>query len=153
MKEEIVFAVKTAVTEGPTATCAVFLLTNESLDGKVVSQWRENARIGAWRVVKGGRETVLERVEGDQEVQHQDAFYGQVEEKAEPERRTQIGSVLVFEGKNWKMASEKKWREKVIDIAGFEDVGETKIRGKDHRVLKGPDCFAAVRVTESAPAE
>ncbi len=151
--ESLICTVKSAVVEGSTASCSVFMLSDpEGLVGKTVSHYREEVRIGSWRVVSYERTLVLERVHGDEAPQMADYLTGEVlRTEPPPPSRRQFGHHLVFEGKNWKLASEKKWREKLVDIAGFEHVGDTTVKGRPHRVLKGPEFFVAVRVESPEP--
>jgi hypothetical protein len=113
--------------------------------GTVLLQYKDAAKVGSWHVESYGKELTLVRMEGSAELEQCDYLFGEVmvSEPPPPSRR-QIGFYLTFEGKNWKLAAEKKWREKQVDIAGFEHVGDTKIKGKPYKVMKGPESFAAV---------
>jgi hypothetical protein len=144
--DSLVCTVKSAIIEGDTATCRVFVLCGQvDLVGKHLIQNREGQVVGSWRVDAQGAEWVLTRQEGP-DLEQCDYMYGELPvTEPPPPSRTQFGHYLVFEGKNWKLAAEKKWREKMVDVAAYEAVGETTLRGKPHIVLKGPDCFAAVR--------
>lgn len=152
--ESLICTVKSATSEGSRTTCSVFMLSDPTdLAGKVLSQYKDAVKVGEWRVESYAKELVLERVSGDQDVELADYLYGEVVVIAPPPSRTQIGHYLVFEGKNWKLAAEKKWRERQIDIAGFQPVGETAIKGKPYRILKGGDVFAAVPSSASSTPE
>lgn len=143
--ESLVCTVKSAVTEGSKTTCSVFMLADPTgLAGRVLSQYKDAVKVGEWRVESYGKELILERMSGEAEVELADYLFGEVTQSEPPPSRRQIGFYLTFEGKNWKLASEKKWREKQVDIAGFEHVGDTRIKGKAYKVMKGPDIFAAV---------
>lgn len=146
---------KTSSEDGKTA-CSVFMLQDPmELVGKEITQIRVEERIGTWRVLeseKRGRELVLERLSGDVEIEPCDAFYVDLPEPVVivPGVRAQFEQAYVFSGKNWKLATEKKWQEKVVNVGGFERVGETRLRGKPHRVLKGPEFFAAVLMPDES---
>jgi hypothetical protein len=148
--ESLVCTVKSAVPDGAKTTCSVFMLAQPvEFVGTVLLQYKDAVKVGSWRVESYGKELVLARVDGDLELEQCDYLFGEIvlSEPPPPSRR-QIGHYLVFEGKNWKLAAEKKWREKQVDIAGFEHVGDTTIKGKPFKVMKGPDFFAAVRAEE-----
>lgn len=148
--ESLLCLVKTTASEGSKTTCSVFMLLDPmEIVGKVLTHVRVEERIGKWRVESYAKELVLERVEGEAEVEPCDAFYVELVQTAPPPSiRTQFEQALVFSGKNWKLAAEKKWKDKIVNVAGFEEVGETMLRGKPYRILKGPDGFAAVRSSE-----
>jgi hypothetical protein len=151
--ETLVCTVKSAVPEGERTTCSVFMLSLPvDFVGTVLLQYKEAVKVGSWRVESYGKELVLARVDGSAELEQCDYLYGEtiVVETAPLPSKTQIGFYLTFEGKNWKLAAEKKWIEKQVDIAGFEHVGDTRIKGKPFRVMKGPTFFAAVRAEETS---
>lgn len=153
--ETLICTVKSAVEEGSRTTCSVFMLADpKDITGTVLAQFKEAAKVGEWRVESYGKELVLERVSGELPIELADYMYGEVAlAEPPPQSRRQIGHYLTFEGKNWKLAAEKKWREKQVDIAGFEKVGETRIKGKPYDVMKGPDVYAAVPSSASSAPE
>jgi len=153
--EGLLCLVKTTASEGDRTTCSVFMLLDPmELAGRVLTHVRVEERIGKWRVESYARDLVLVRVEGDTEVEPCDAFHVELPEAAPPPPvRTQFENALVFSGKNWKLAAEKKWTDKVVNVAGFERVGETTLRGKPYRILKGPDSFAAIRMPDPEPGD
>jgi len=53
------------------------------------------------------------------------------------------GPVLMFAGKNWKLASPKKWIPMNLAVDGYSVVGELKLNGKEYSVFKLPEGFAA----------
>ena len=53
-------------------------------------------------------------------------------------------SVLMFAGKNWKLASPKKWVPTNLDFwADYAQVGELTINGKAYTIFKLAEGFAA----------
>lgn len=155
MTEDLLCSVKgVALTENGKIICSVFMLRDiKELTGRTLSQYRLENRVGAWKVESYNKDLVLERIDGISEIEPCDTLHIELEASPVSVVETHIEQALVFSGKNWKLASEKKWTEKTIDVTGFEKVGETKIRGKAYHVLKGPDVFAAVKIRENTPIE
>lgn len=150
--DSLVCTVKSAVIEGDRATCRVFILCEPvDLVGKHLMQNRDGQYVGSWRVESQGAEWVLARQEGP-DLEQCDYMFGELPvTEPPPPSRTQFGHYLVFEGKNWKLASEKKWRERMIDVAGFQHVGDTTIKGKPYQIMRGQDVFAAIPSSPSSP--
>jgi hypothetical protein len=151
--ETLVCTVKSATPDGARTTCSVFMLALPvDFVGTVLLQYKDAVKVGSWRVEAYGKELVLARMDGSSDLEQCDYLFGEVKvSEPPPPSRTQIGFYLVFEGKNWKLAAEKKWREKQVDIAGFEHVGDTRIKGKPFKILKGPEFFAAVPAPPTEP--
>lgn len=150
--DSLVCTVKSVTIEEDRATCKVFVLCGPvDLVGKNLLVNRDNRYVGSWKVESQGAEWVLVRQEGP-DLEHCDYLYGELPvTEPPPPSRTRIGFYLCFEGKNWKLASEKKWREKQVDIADCEHVGDTTIKGKPYQVMRGADFFAAVPSSPSSP--
>lgn len=57
--------------------------------------------------------------------------------------------VLVFRGKNWKLASESKWKDEDIDTVPEDAVGTLKIGEMVYTVYMIPDGFCAFDETRA----
>lgn len=152
--ESLVCTVKSAVTEGEKTACSVFMLAQpKDFVGTVLFQYKDGAKVGSWSVESYEKSLVLVRVDGSLELEQCDYLFGEITVVEQPPpSQNKFGHFLVFEGKNWRLASEKKWREKLVNIAGFEHVGDTTIKGKPFMIMKGPELFAAVPTPAAPPA-
>ena len=55
----------------------------------------------------------------------------------------EVSAVLIFGGKNWKLASPKKWVAASLSLDGLAAVGELAINGKEYIIYKLTEGFAA----------
>ena len=170
---ELFCTVKTAVDNGDAVECSAFILRNYQLKpGSKVEQIRSAEVLAVWEVVEQtprgiilkserkagsmefGDELYTERPAPDPTPEPVPAPIKQkpiVQEKQpkDPIMTTTPKAVLVFAGKNWKLASPKKWVPMNLQLDGYASVGEINISGKLYTVFKVtqygdmPDCFAA----------
>lgn len=146
--ETLICTVKNSEIIDDVTVCSVFILNKfPDSEGKKLYQYRDSNKVGVWLIRSFGLKTHLTRVSGNVEIEQCDALYGDMEMSEKVVSVTPQQRVLVFEGKNWKLASEKKWREKELDTTGFEEVGDSSFKGKAHKILKGPSCFVAIPVS------
>lgn len=159
-KLDLVATVKFSTDQEDHTECNVFLLSNENMVGKTLYQVRDEVQCGTWEVLDQGKGVLkLKRMSGEAEFVMVDALYTEHVEPvvvSEPVRAPQ--KVMTFSGKNWKLASEKKWKEiyfHFLDEAiatayksgASESVGEATIRGSLYTIHKFESTFLAVPKT------
>lgn len=78
-----------------------------------------------------------------------DTFSEETEKSNQVEKAKKNSPVkaLAFQGKNWKLASDRKWVESLVFTSG-ESVGKRTIFGSQYEVYKTGSGFAAVKVTD-----
>jgi hypothetical protein len=155
--------VKSATDNGDRVECSVFMLQNLRLEpGTQVDQHREtngeSVIVASWELVEQTNTTlILKRGElGAEAIDIADGFYAQLPVEVKPSKKdpmeykiTKNGppppeAVLVFAGKNWKLASPKKWVPTTgLDLGSCQKVGELTIHGKLYHVFKLNEGFAA----------
>lgn len=148
---ELLCTAKTAVDNGETVECSVFMLRDWQLQpGDKIEQRRDTGQaletVATWEFVsQTPNKLILKRVIlGAETIEMADGFYvvPPVEDKPVVAGLPST-PVLVFGGKNWKLASPKKWVPATLVIDGYPSVGELNIGGKDYEVLKLNEGFAA----------
>ncbi len=147
--------IKEAVDSGDAVECSAFILRVFQLNpGDNIQQIRESVVVATWQIVKKtARGFILKDPAGAMKAesfQFGDEIHVEepaIEEK-EMEHPKEAVKVFVFSGKNWKLASPKKWVPMSMDLNGHTPVGEINLSGKLHTVYKLPDCFAAQEKTE-----
>lgn len=148
---EILCTTKSAVNNGETVECSIFLLQDWKLEpGTIVEQRRNTGQeietVARWELVAiTPKSLILKRVIlGAESIEMADYFYAMPPIETKPVVTSlQSTPVLVFGGKNWKLASPKKWVPANLVVEGYPSVGELNIEGKDYVVLKLTDGFAA----------
>lgn len=137
--------VKSSIEVGETVECSVFVLQNRRLEpGTRMEQRRNDVVIASWELIaqQTANSLSLKKSFPADSIEFADSFYaeGQI---VEAPMETEPLPVFIFGGKNWKLASVKKWVPGKLAVDGYETVGEIKINGKDCDVFKLPDCFVA----------
>ena len=146
----------------------VFMLRNWQLEpGTRLEQRRGEEIVAVWVLIKQQpRSLMLKKLEGGS-VEQADAFYvspppdptpiepvpfmplarrsaPRVAEEVSQDAASSGGdTVLIFGGKNWKLASPKKWIPGNLVLDGFSAVGELVLGGKSYTVFKLTEGFAA----------
>jgi hypothetical protein len=157
----------TVVEVGGCIECAVFMLRDWKLEpGTRIEQRREEGVVAIWELVdlspkllvlKLAEKVPMVGPEGEINIEQADGFYAAapalVVPKApvspwspppvETNSGSETASVLVFTGKNWKLASPKKWVPMKISLAGCQIIGDIIINGKGYFVHRLPEGFAA----------
>lgn len=144
-KLDLVATVKSSIENDGLVSCAVFLTTYSDVSNVRVYQYRDESHIGEWDSV-GFENGVLQlkRVSGSDALEPVDALYVDHVEPAKPEPHTTFVWAMTFSGKNWKLASEKKWNETSVQVDLTSAVlGEVAIRGKLHEVRRAGEVFVA----------
>jgi hypothetical protein len=133
--------------------CSIFLLRNDlDLIGRTLEHRRETTILGTFSVESIAVDVFsLRRLDGGEPIVSGDVFYAQLEEP-----KMEIVSTLVkgfvFSGKNWKLASPKKWKDGSVESPSSKPVGEVNLSGNLCDVFKLETGFVAIaRATESAP--
>lgn len=143
---ELFCTVKSAAKIGDVIECSVFILWDIILSpGTKLEQRRGEDLIAVWELVEQKAKSLILKVEGTElNVELADGLYANLPVRQEPVRQEPTAeAVLVFGGKNWKLASPKKWVPMSLSLDGYDVVGELNIGGKDYLILKLPEGFAA----------
>jgi hypothetical protein len=152
---ELFCTAKSAVEVGDTIECTAFILRDRKLEpGTKLEQRRDGDEgpmvIASWELVElTTKSLILKKGDGSMDsIQSADGFYVEalIEEKP---IEVPTMSVLVFSGKNWKLASAKKWVPMDLAVDGCPSVGEMSIGGKEYVILKLAEGFAARLKTAS----
>jgi hypothetical protein len=144
-----------------TLECAVFLLRMEPLDvGTKLEQRRitgdEQILIATWELVSQTGKTLVLKKQSEYNIELADSFFAEVPAAPirvlthTPTRAPESAAtypVLVFAGKNWKLASPKKWVPMNLSLDGCDIIGQITIAGKNYSVFRLPDGFAAYETT------
>ena len=142
---DLVATVKSSSVSGDNVECDAFVMCRESLTSRKIFQYRDNMQCGTWEVLAHTKSVlVLKRIDGDQELVEVDALYVEHQEPIVQPAAAAPQKVLTFEGKNWKLASEKKWKEAYVTGASSDVVGEATLRGKLHEIRKSESGFIAI---------
>lgn len=138
-KLDLIATVKTSTESDGVVSCAIFLTTYGDVSNAKVYQYRDDVIVGEWNSVGYENGTIhLKRISGSSLPEPMDALYVDHIEPSKPEPQTTFVWALTFSGKNWKLASEKKWNETSARVDFTSPVlGEVTIRGKLHEVRRG----------------
>jgi hypothetical protein len=143
---------------GDCIECPVFMLRDWQLEpGTKLEQRREEEVVAIWELVEHQPRSLMLKKQSVA-IERADAFYAvapaMVTPKAplsprspppvETNTGSEITSVLLFTGKNWKLASPKKWVPARISLAGCQIIGDIVINGKGYFVHRLPEGFAAL---------
>lgn len=125
--------------------CSVFMLQNKQVpEGTKLEQRREESKIAEWELISHTPKSILLKKEHlSDTIEFSDSFYIEQSDEEVISKEMTLTPVYVFSGKNWKLASPKKWVKMNLNVEGCEKVGDIKIEGKDCTVFKLTDCFAA----------
>lgn len=136
--------------------CSVFMLQGPmELRGKIVQHRRGDDLIGTFRVSDvQDKRLVLAREAGTEALEQCDALYVEVIEPTPPSpAEPTVVKALLFSGKNWKLAGDKKWYPTTVhaaQLAELEEVGKAVVGGLESRILKSEDGFLAVRTGQDS---
>ena len=139
--------IKNVIVKDDCIECSIFLLQNWKLDpGTILEQRRDGAIITTQELVSYTNKLMTLK-KSDNEILFGDTFYAEAP-FIEVKEVTQLSKVLAFSGKNWRLASTKKWKQSEISLEGCKRVGELSVNGKDYDVYKiedenNPTTFAA----------
>ena len=138
---EMFFAAKTTVDGEETVEISAFVLRSWVLpSGTKVEQHRESAIIATWELVSHtNKSVVLKKL--DIPIEFGDMFYAESPVIEAPMVEAPTMNVFVFSGKNWKLASAKKWTPAellatTVHRGMSEILGDINIKGKDCDVCK-----------------
>jgi hypothetical protein len=143
---ELLCTAKSAVDGDSTIECHVFMLRDWRIEpGATLEQRRGDEVIATWElVVQTGKSLILKKGTTPAEsIELADEFYVQPPVIEQPVTMQATIPVLLFGGKNWKLASPKKWVKANISVEGCPQVGELNIDGQDYVVIKLAEGFAA----------
>ena len=157
---DIFCTVRSATDNGDNVECSVFMLRRLNLKpGVQLDQRRDTGEgpsiVASWEFVSQTDKTlVLKKGDlGAYFIEQSDGFYANVPEDVIAEHKTEehqpmnqdiaSQSVLIFAGKNWKLASPKKWVSASILLDETAHVGELSINGKQYDIFKLNEGFAA----------
>lgn len=144
-KLDLIATVKSSTEDDGLVSCAVFLTTYGDISNVRVYQYRDDSNIGEWSSLGCDNGVLqLKRVSGSDSIEPMDALYVDHVEPTKPEPQTTFVWALTFSGKNWRLASEKKWNETSVQVDLTSPVlGDVSIRGKLHEVRKAGEVFVA----------
>jgi hypothetical protein len=143
---ELLCMAKTATVSGENTECTVFMLRNWVIEAGASLEQRRCKEgveiiIATWTLIgQTGKNLILK---GKGEIEFTDSFYVESPVRVEELVQTTATSVLVFKGKNWRLASPKKWMPAILDVDGYPSVGGLNIGGKDYVILALNEGFAA----------
>ena len=152
MPFEIFCSVKRSVEKEDSLTeCSIFLLRDDiDLVDKVIEHRRVcsdgEAVLGTFKVVSFSKKLlVVQRITGSVVVNKCDLFYIDRPVIFQVETSKYV-SGFIFEGKNWKLASSKKWQSKNFELpdSGSQSVGVVTLNNLQYDVHKIDNGFIAV---------
>jgi hypothetical protein len=154
MKSELIATVKQEFGATPeTFECRVFLLREDlDLTGRIVEHKRGEEVLGAFVLESITKDFFkMRRTSGSDTPIVTDSFYVQLEDAqvatAQEAPRGPVVSGYMFSGKNWKLASVKKWKNGQVESPSkSKPVGEINLFGHQCEVHKTDSGFVAIPI-------
>jgi hypothetical protein len=145
-EKKLVATVKSSLEDGDVIKCKIFLLDDIDLVGKIIEQHRhtdEEQIVGKFIVLESSKpELVVRRIDGSLSLDMCDSLYVQLEDEVSQPISTKVNAYS-FNGKNWKLASIKKWKPCKIDRPNSECIGIVNLH-TSCKVFKTDDGFVAI---------
>lgn len=155
MPFDLLCAIKKVRVDGPVFDCNMFLL-QENLDiiDKVVEHRRVGADnkeslLGKFKILSiSNKNIVLHRLEGEEFIKSHDVIYLERQITQQLQSNIILISGYGFDGKNWKLASAKKWVKKQFERPCSPPLGTVTFDTVAHDVHKIDSGFVAVPQTQ-----
>lgn len=156
MRSELIATVKQGYGSTPdTFECRVFLLREDlDLTGRIVEHKRGEEVLGAFVLESITKDFFkMRRTSGSETPIVTDSFHVELEDsQINAAQETHHGSVVsgyTFAGKNWKLASVKKWKNEQVERPSSKPVGEINLFGNQCEVYKTDPGFVAIPTTNT----
>jgi hypothetical protein len=139
---EVFCSVKTVIENGDSLECSVFILQKWKFEsGTIFEQRREDNVVATLELVEQTAKALVFK-KTDTSIEFGDILYVEPPVEIVPIVTSPDIDVLVFSGKNWKLASPKKWvptrlmSSSIESAMKKEKLGETNLLGKNCDVCR-----------------